>query len=242
MTPMSRRWKLLLAGAVAAVLAVAIGASGAVAVSRALDSDDSRAVIEDAAAQLGIDPDDLSDALEDALENQLDEAVREGRLSDELAERLKERIESGELPFLGGLGFLHDRFGPGIGPGLGIASLDAASSYLGLSEDEVRDRLDDGDTLAEIARDEGKSVDGLVDALVAAANERFDEAVDEGHLDEDRAAELKEGVEERVRDLVNGELRFRRVGPRFEDGFPFRDGFQFPRFGDEFEFRAGPRA
>jgi polyhydroxyalkanoate synthesis regulator phasin len=219
---MSRGSKLALAVAGAAVLAIAVGASGAIAVSRALDGDASQAVIDDAAEQLGVQPDALSDALKQALQNRVDEAVEDGRLTEEQGERLKERIESGEVPFLVGFGF------PGrngfLGHHLGFASLEAAASFLDVTEAELRDRLRDGETLAEIARDEGKSVAGLVDALVDAANERIDEAVEDGRLDEERAAELREDLESRITDLVNGELRFRGHGRMFGRGFGFQGG------------------
>jgi hypothetical protein len=81
---------------------------------------------------------------------------------------------------------------------------DVAAEYLGLSEDEVRERLHEGDTLADIAEDEDKSVDGLVEALVEAERDRIDEA----------AQEAKEDLDERVTDLVNGEF-----APLFERDF-----------------------
>ncbi len=80
-------------------------------------------------------------------------------------------------------------------PARGV-DLDEAATYLGLSESEVRERLRDGDTLADIARGEDESVDGLVQALVTAASERIDE----------QAEEEKDDLDERVRDLVNGEF------------------------------------
>jgi polyhydroxyalkanoate synthesis regulator phasin len=233
---MSRRTKLALAAAGTAVLAIAVGASGAIAVSRALDGDASRAVIEDAADLLGVEPDALSDALKQALQNSVDEAVEDGRLTEEQGERLKERIESGQGPFMGGFGFRGGDgfgFGPGLGHHLGFASLEAAASFLDVTEDALRDRLRDGDTLAEVARDRGKSVAGLVDALVDAANERIDEAVEAGRLDVERAAELREDLESRITELVNGELRFRGHGRMFGRGFGFHGGP--PPF-------AGPRA
>lgn len=223
---MSRRSKLALGTVAAAVVAVAVGASGAVAVSRVLDRDGSRAVIEDAAGQLGVEPEALSDALKQALENRVDEAVESGLLTEEQAERLKARIGSAASPFFGGFG-LHPpghRFGRGPGHTRGFASLEAASSYLGLTEAELRERLRDGGTLAEIARDEDKSVDGLVDALVDDAKTRIDEAVEAGRLTEERAAELEETLEERTTRLVNGELRGRGHGMKFGRGSGFPGG------------------
>lgn len=228
---MNRTKKLLLAAAAAAVAAVAVGASGAVAVSRVLDDDASEEVIEDAADQLGVEPQALSDALMQALQNQVDEAVESGRLSEGQGERLKELIESGDLPFLGGFGLRGlGGFGPGhFGP---FAIFDTAASYLDVTEAELHERLRDGETLAEIARDEGKSVNGLVDALADAANERIDQAVDDGRLDEERADELREDFRSRFEELVNEELGRRGDGPRFGRHFGF---------GPEFGFRGARR-
>jgi hypothetical protein len=77
-------------------------------------------------------------------------------------------------------------------------------------------------------------VDGLVDALVADATERIDAAVESGRLTEERATELKEGLEARTQDLVDGELDARPFGG-------FRHGFGGPGpFSDR--SRSGPRA
>ena len=236
---MNRKTKIGAAVAGAVVLAVAVGAAGAVAAQRALDAREERqAVIDDAAGQLGVEPSELTDALKEALKNRVDEAIESGRLTEEQGAELKERIDSGETPLISpGFG---RRGGPGhFGFGhlghLGHAGkLDAAAEYLGLTEDELRERLRDGDTLAEIAKAEGKPVDGLVDTLVADATERIDEAVDSGRLTEEQATELKDGIEARTQDLVDGELRARPFGG-------FRHGFGGPGpFSDR--SRSGPKA
>jgi hypothetical protein len=231
---MNRKTKIGAGVAGAVVLAVAVGAAGAVAAQRALDArEESQAVIDDAAGQLGVEPSELSDALKEALKNRVDEAVEDGRLTDEQGAALKERIDSGETPLIFA-GFGRHGFGPG---GLGhfgfghLGRLGAGAEYLGLTEEELRERLRDGDTLAEVAEAEGKSVDGLVAALVAEATAKIDEAVENERLTEERATELKEGLEERTRDLVEGELRgpfrggFRHGIPGFH-GVPEREGEQ----------------
>jgi len=232
---MEARMKLKIAvgaGAVV-VLAVALGAAGAVAADRVLSGDDEKqAVIDAAAAELGVEPSELSDALRKALANRVDEAVDDGRLTEEQGERLKERLESSDVPFFFpglGDGRLHDpgffdhgsagRFGVGL-------DVDAAASYLGLTAAELMDELADGKTLAEIAREEGKSVNGLVEELVEAVEERIDDAVEDGRLSQERAARLKQGLEERVRDRVNDELRPR--GFRFGHKFGFDQQFEHP--------------
>ena len=214
--PMPRRRKgtLVAGGSAAVLLVIGLGAAGAVAASKVLSpSDASKAVIDDAAAQLGVKPQALSSALKQALENRIDVAVADGRLTKEQGAELKKRLESSDYPLLfGGIrpdGPFGHRFGFGFGFGLGpdggFGVLDTAASYLGLSEDALRTALD-GKTLAQVAKDRGKSVSGLVAALVAAEDKRIDEAVASGRLTKDQAASLKAGVEERMQALVNGEL------------------------------------
>jgi polyhydroxyalkanoate synthesis regulator phasin len=223
MLTMTRRRKLTFAaGATGAVLLVAgLGAAGAIAASRIISpSEESKAVIDDAASQLGVEPSELSDALKDALKNRIDEAVDEGRLTEEQAEALKERIDENEYPLLGGA----LKLGPGLhGPGLDgfgpfgqfghVELLSTAASYLGITETKLREALED-QTLAEIAKDHGKTAAGLVQQLVATQAKRIDEAVADGKLTDEQATELKANLRERMDAFVNGELRWRMDGDR----------------------------
>lgn len=210
----STKAKLAVAAVGAATLAIALGAAGALAASGVLSpQEESQAVIDDAAERLGVEPGELSDALRAALESRVDAAVEAGRLTEAQGETLKERI--GETPLLfGGLG----AHGPGLGhfghPGH-PGHLDAAAAYLGIDEAELHEQLADGKTLAEIATAEGKSVEGLVQALVKAAEDRIDDAVADGRLTQAQADELAEDLHERMTDLVNGELPERGFGHRF---------------------------
>jgi polyhydroxyalkanoate synthesis regulator phasin len=212
MGAMSRGRKLAFgAAAGAALLAVGLGTAGAVAASHLLTpSDESKAVIDDAAAQLGVEPSALSEALKRALENRIDAAVTAGRLSKDQADELKKRIESDEFPLLLGPGL--DRgpgFGPGFGPGAGhdeFVVVDTAASYLGMSQAELSIALETK-SLADIAKEKGKSVAGLVQALVTAQEAQIDEAVKDGHLTKQQASELKAGLQARMQALVNGDLR-----------------------------------
>ncbi len=152
----------------------------------------------DAAEQLGVEPDELEGAIEQALENRLDEAVAAGRMTQEQADALKERIESGDFPLFGG-----GPGGPGGMHGGGPIGLDAAASYLGLTDEELRTELSDGTTLADLAEEKGKSVDGLVKALVDSAKADLADAVEAGRLTKAQQAEILDGLEERITTLVN---------------------------------------
>ena len=59
------------------------------------------------------------------------------------------------------------------------ASFAAAAEYIGLSRAELVARLREGKSLAEIAEDEGKSVDGLKQAIKAALTARLDAVIDD---------------------------------------------------------------
>jgi hypothetical protein len=219
--------KVKLGAVAAAALAVAGGGVAVAATDAWSPREEAQAVIDDAAQQLGVEPAELSDALKQALKNRVDEAVADGRLTEEQGDRLKEGIDASEVPLPFGV-FGPKEFGDHIGPFFG--SLSTAATYLGLTEAELRSRLEDGDTLADVARDEGKSVDGLVQALVTAVEDKINAAVDAGKLTKAQADELKADLEERMTDLVNGEFRF---GHRFGWGGPGFD-FRGPRFGGSF--------
>jgi hypothetical protein len=195
---MQKHTRIKLAGGAAALLA-ALGAGGAIAADKLSPSEESDAVVADAAKQLGIPADKLDAALKQALENRVDAAVKAGTITAEQGAALKERIAAGEVPLIG-LGH-----GPGFGHHHGFrgADLDAAASYLGLTEDELHTRLENGDTLAEVAKAEGKSVDGLVNALVAAEKKELADAVADGRLTDAQRDAIVSGLQSRIEDIVN---------------------------------------
>ena len=184
----------------AAALAAA-AAGGAFAASRSgSPQQQSQAVIDDAAAQLGIAPAKLSDALKKALENRVDAAVAAGTITKAQGDELKARIGSGEFPLITG-GFGHH----GIG-GHGLGHLSAAAAYLGLSESELQTQLASGKTLADVAKAKGKSVDGLVSALLADEKKELDAAVAAGRLTQGQADQLLANATQRITDMVNGTM------------------------------------
>ena len=216
MKRLRRRTLVLVAVGTAAIVggSVAVGAT-----TFGSPREESQAVIDDAAKQLGVEPSKLSDALEKALENRVDAAVAAGQLTKEQGERLKARIEAGDFPLF----FVGPRFGHG---GFGHYGpfhhhLEAAASYLDMTEAELRTALASGKSLAEIARDKGKSVDGLVQVLTDAAAKKLDEAVAAGRITESEKQEILGELKERITEFVNG---------TFRGGFGFRHRFVHPIF------------
>src|SRR5207247_10269495 len=160
---------------------------------------------------LGVSPTARANAPKHAMMNRIDAAVSAGRLTKEQGDALKARLQSGSVPFFGFRG-------PGENRPF-AAQLGVAATYLGVTEDQLRADFQSGKTLADVAKAKGKSVNGLIDALVAAVTKQLDQAVADGRLTKDQEQTILGRVKERITGLVNGTM------PRVDGHF---DGFGGP--------------
>ena len=179
---------------IAALLAAA-GGGVAIGASTSSPSEENQAVLDDAAKQLGVSSSKLSSALKKALSDRVDAAVAAGRITKAQGDELKQRISSDAFPLFGGLERGHGHFGFG--------GIDAAASFLGLTEAQLHSELEGGKTLAQVAQAHGKSVDGLISALVDATKKHLDEAVTSGRLTQAQETEMLSGLRARISNLVN---------------------------------------
>jgi hypothetical protein len=220
----------------AAGLAVAGGGAAIAATQFGSPKEESQAVVNDAAKQLGVTPSELSAALKKALENRVDAAVAAGRLTKEQGAELKKRIEAGDVPLFGGPGFA----GPGHLRGFGHlgppGDLDAAADYLGLTEAQLEKQLNTGKTLAQVAKSRDKSVDGLISALYDSAKKKLDAGVAAGRLTKAQEESILADLKSRLSEFVNNaQLRIDRDGPRGglgPRGFRFHGPPPSAAFGD----------
>ena len=185
-------------------LAVA-GALGAAGLGAVVVGGPALAAVSATATQDSTTPDDavpddtgwVADRLA-GLKDALSGLVGDGTITQEQADKVAETLnESGELRGPGGG---HGHGGPGH---LLKQGLDAAATALGLTETEVLDALRDGQSLAEVAAEEGVDVQAVVDALVAEAEQALADAVDAGRLTQDQADEFITDLPMRVEDMVN---------------------------------------
>jgi hypothetical protein len=111
--------------------------------------------------------------------------------------------------------------GHGIGVRVGGDHGAAAASYLGISEADLRTKLEAGQTLAQIAAaTPGKSRDGLVQALTADATAKIDAAQAAGTITADQATQLKANLATQIASFVD---HMRPAGgPGFGPGGPGR--------------------
>jgi hypothetical protein len=206
----------------AAVLAVAGGSGAAVAATSGASSPND--FLDSVAKHLGISRQKLDDATKAAANDQVDAQLAAGKITKDQADRLKKRIQSGDVPALGG-GGPGRGFGTG-GPGGGRGgpgpllkagvgdSLAAAATYLGLSESDLRSQLNAGKSLADVAKAQSKDLDGLEQAILAAAKSDLDKAVTGKQLTQSQADDVYNRLKDNIDDMVNGRLRMHfRGGP-----------------------------
>lgn len=212
--------RVLLVGAVVA-LAAGGAVGGALAASGTFDPKAERqAFLNDAAGRLGVTSAKLEDALKAAAVDRVDAALAAGRITKDEADAMKAAINSGKLPLGAG-------FGPGIGfnkdmHGVG-GLLDAAATYLGLTDDQLQTQLESGKSLADVATAQGKSVDGLKQAIIAAVQSKLDQAVKDGRLTSDQRDQMLADFKAHIDDLVNGTLPQKPQGG-FGNGFRLAPG------------------
>lgn len=96
-----------------------------------------------------------------------------------------------------GLANAEDHRGPGFGRDRSAsASIEAAATALGVSADDLRTELKDGKTIADVATEKGVDLQRVIDAMVAAETKAID----------DRTADIKDNLPERVKDQVNSKF------------------------------------
>jgi polyhydroxyalkanoate synthesis regulator phasin len=102
---------------------------------------------------------------------------------------------------------------------------DVVAGALGITTDELRTALGDGQTVAEIAAAQGVDVQVVIDAVVAAMQERLDQAVANGRLTQEEADARLAQMTERATEWIN-------EGGSFGPGRGGRGGHRGGPFGD----------
>lgn len=152
------------------------------------------------AAVQGVELDTVVTALTDEVEAKIAERVEAGNITQEeadeklagLEEKITERLNT--VPT--------GRRGHGHGRARGS---EVVQELLGLTQEEIREGFQAGQTLADLAEANGVSTDALVDAIVADAEAKVAEKLEAGDITQERADSVLEGLEEKVEDKVTSE-------------------------------------
>lgn len=157
--------------------------------------------LERVAEKLGISVDQLKEAIQSAALDAVNEAEANGQITAEQANKARERIESGQ----GIRGFFerrHDRrehrrdlVRKGI--------VESAAESMGMTFDELKAELQAGDSIADVAAEQGVSLDTVKSAITTDAEAKLGEAVANGRITQERADELLAKLSEHLDDILN---------------------------------------
>lgn len=127
------------------------------------------------------------------LEEVLDGLVAEGTVTQEQADAVQGGVRQGAEEWRAEHPGRRGDHRPGRGRGVpGLrGAVEAAAEAIGVEPDALREALRDGRSIAAVAEEAGVERQAVIDAITAAARERIDQAVADGHLDAERAEALK---------------------------------------------------
>jgi polyhydroxyalkanoate synthesis regulator phasin len=191
--------KWVLGGVAGLALAGAIGlaALGGGAVAQADGTTRPPSAYETALAQqLGISVDQLQAAQKAALDSVVDQQVQAGNLTAEQGARIK-AAGPGELR--SGLA----RRAIGHMKATAGHLLDSAAKAIGISKDEVKTGLQNGQSLAQIAAAHNVSADQLKNGITVDVNARLEDAVKAGKLTQPQADKIMSGLNSHLDKLIN---------------------------------------
>ena len=207
---MQRRTKRMVAAGLVAGTVV-VGGGAAVASSQFGSGSDQQALVADAAQRLGVSSAKLSDALKQAFNDRVDAAVAAGQLSKAQGDAIKARAAAAPgvgAPFFlpgrdhpGGFGF--HVVGPFGGPGDVGDVFGAAATYLNVTPTTLKADLGKGQSLAQVAKAQGKTTDGLKAAITTAVQTKLDTAVKNGDLTTAQETDILSRFSSHVDDLIN---------------------------------------
>ncbi|MBM7591427.1 DUF2680 domain-containing protein [Brevibacillus fulvus] len=149
----------------------------------------------------GVAEDKVIDLLVEQEESRLDEAIKAGKLTAEQADSMKDGIEERVK------NMVENTHQPGMGRGFGRFDSEELLSLLDLKAEDLQAAFKEGKTLAEIAEAQGVAEDKVIDLLVEQEESRLDEAVKAGKLTAEQADSMKDGIEERVKNMVENGMK-----------------------------------
>ena len=204
-----KKWGLGAFGLAAVVGVIALGASvlGGVAQAQEPAGEGSgfhEQYQEALAEKLGVSVDELQAAQEAARSQMIDDAVASGRITEEQAER-RRNAEPGEL-----------RHGVAKRVSHAVGNVfESAAAILGLTTDEVHHGFSDGQSLNDMAAEQG--VADLEAQLVASLTADIEAKSADGSITQEQGDRMLENLAERVSKVVDHEGGKRGVnsgGPR----------------------------
>jgi hypothetical protein len=184
----------------------------------------SGASLAEVAAKHGKSAEGLEQAISDAAKSELDKSVAAGDITAAQEQEMLNGLRSHLADLVNAK--LGAEFPPPEPPlGDPIA---AAADYLGLSADQLVQELQYGKSLADVARERGKLVAGLEQAVIDAARSALDKSVAGGEITAQEEQQVLGQLNSQIDDFVNGyadlSIRIGNEGVEVRIGRPAGEG------------------
>ena len=147
------------------------------------------------------------------LDDKVDALVEAGRLESDQVDDYKAAAEQRVRDWLAGTyegkrGKGRGRFG---GKGVGLVGI--VSEQTGVSVEDIRAKLSDGDSLSDIIEEADGDVTAVTDAAMEAFETRLTAGIENGRIDAEKADELRESMRERIESALEAEGGAHMKGP-----------------------------
>jgi hypothetical protein len=155
------------------------------------------AFLERVAALLGVDVAQLTQAVRDAQLEIIDEALASGRIDEEQAARARERVNDGRGLRVRERRVMHERRAQ-----IRARIIVTAATAMGITPEELRASLKVGESIADVAAEQGVPIEDVEAAILDAAKAKLDRAVANGRINQARADELLANLDARLDDVL----------------------------------------
>ncbi len=149
------------------------------------------------ADRLGISEGELTTAVKGAETDMVNDAVSQGKLTDQQGAKIIDRIQNGPMRFP--RNGRHE-YRPCRAQKFVIAS---SAEVLGMDKDELKAKLEEGKSLAEIAQEQGMTVEDFTAALTDSVKAALQAKVDAGAITQAQMDRVFEAFTSHVDQIVN---------------------------------------
>lgn len=168
------------------------------------------------AGALGISVEEYDAAVDQAQEQVVGEALDEGWLTEDQAKKMQERFEQGSGRRGMDRGFMMPH--PGFMGRGGGSLVGAAAEKLDMSVEDLFAELEDGKSIADVAKDNDVDPQEIIDTYLAELGETLKQAVEDGKMTQNQADWMLEQATETAPDRLNNTWEGRCPGGKRPGG------------------------
>jgi hypothetical protein len=153
-----------------------------------------------------VDVNKVIDALVASENKEVDDALAAGRITQAQAEQMKSHQQQRVTDMVNHTAPPGGHGGPGR-PGLQGEDATLLAGVIGISAGDLQTALQNGQTIAAVAKAHNVDVNKVITAWVASENKEIDDRVSAGQITQAQADQMKQMTRQRITDAVNGTFR-----------------------------------